>query len=51
MPIQIEHVHYSFSYQQATHTKYDWHGHESSSGYGLKEYLVVLETTLSSICS
>ena len=32
--IQIKHVHSSVSYQQATHKKYDRHGHESPSGYG-----------------
>ena len=27
VPIQIKHVHSSVSYQQATHHKYNWHGH------------------------
>ena len=34
VPIQIKHVHYSMSYQQAIHKEYDHHGHESPSGYG-----------------
>ena len=32
--IQINHVHSSVSYQQATYQKYDRHGHKSPSGYG-----------------
>ena len=33
VPIQIKHS--SVAYQQATHQKYNWRGHESPSGYGL----------------
>ena len=33
-PIQIKHVHFSVSYQQATNQKYDRRAHESPSGYG-----------------
>ena len=32
--IQINLVHSSVSYQQATYQKYDRHAHESPSGYG-----------------
>ena len=32
--IQIKHVHYSVSYQQATYRKNDRRDHESPSGYG-----------------
>ena len=34
VPIQIKHVHYSVSYQQATYQKYNRCDHESPSGYG-----------------
>ena len=33
-PIQIKHVHSSFSYQQAIYQKYNRRGNESPSGYG-----------------
>ena len=36
VPIQIEHVHFSVSYQQVTYQKYHRHGHELPSGYSLK---------------
>ena len=32
-PIQIKHVPFSVSYQQATHQRYDRRGRESPSGY------------------
>ena len=32
--IHIKHVHSSLSYQQVIYQNYDWHGHESPSGYG-----------------
>ena len=34
LPIQIKHVHFSMSYEQATHQKYDRRGRESPSGHG-----------------
>ena len=33
-PIQIKDVHFSVSYQQASHQQYDWLRHELPSGYG-----------------